>query len=332
MDLRALEVLRAVRTQGGVTAAAAVLHLTPSAVSQQLAALTREVGVALTQRVGRGVRLTPAGEALATAADDVVLAVERARAACEVFLDQPTGTVRVSAFQSGARLLLPELLTRVQRLGGIALECSDEDVAQADFAALTDRVDVVIAHRPDEGPEEGVDWNADGVPLRVVPLLREPLDVAVALHHPLAERPHVRLEDLADQDWITVREGFPVAIVLTAIAAHTGTAPRITHRINDFSVVEALVAAGHGVSLLPRYSAGGHPGVRLLPISGVRAGRRVDALVRRDRAERLVVRRVLDELADVAAGIDSHGRPLSSPGHDVSENDRRGLLLSHLSG
>ncbi|MBB3083868.1 LysR family transcriptional regulator [Geodermatophilus sabuli] len=297
MELRSLEMLRAVHTQGGVTAAAAVLHLTPSAVSQQLAALTREMGVPLTERVGRGVQLTPAGAALADAAGEVAVAVERARAACGVFLDSPRGTVRVSAFQSGARLLLPDLLTRVARVGGITLECSDEDVALADFAALTDRVDIVIAHRPDRGPQ----WVGGG--LRVVPLLREPLDVAVAADHPLAGGGGVRPEDLVGQDWITVREGFPVATVLDAVAARSGTAPRITHRINDFTVVEALVAAGHGISLLPRYSCGGHPGVRLLPLAGVRAGRRVDALLRRDHAERLVVRRVLDELVAVAAGI-----------------------------
>jgi DNA-binding transcriptional LysR family regulator len=299
MDLRSLETLRAVRTQGGVTAAAAVLHLTPSAVSQQLAALAREMGVPLTERVGRGLQLTPAGVALAEAAGEVAVAVERARAACGEFLDTPQGTVRVSAFQSGARLLLPDLLTRVARIGGITLECSDEDVALADFAALTDRVDIVIAHRPDGG----ADWAAGRGGLRVVPLLREPLDVAVAAGHPLAGRGPVRPEDLVDQDWITVREGFPVATVLDAVAARSGTAPRITHRINDFSVVEALVAAGHGVSLLPRYSSGSHPGVRLLPLAGVRAGRRVDALLRPDHAERLVVRRVLGELAAVAASI-----------------------------
>ncbi|MGY1738206.1 LysR family transcriptional regulator [Geodermatophilus sp. SYSU D00684] len=294
MDVRALETLRAVRTQGGVTAAAAVLHLTPSAVSQQLAVLSREAGVSLTERVGRGLRLTAAGEALAEAAVDVAVAVERARAACAAFLERPEGTVRVSAFQSGAQLLLPPLLTRVRALGGITVECSDEDVALDEFPALTDRVDVVVAHRPD-----GAQWPVPG--LRVVPLLREPLDVAVPRDHPLAGRSQVRPGDLVDEDWIAVREGFPVATVLAAVAAGSGAAPRITHRINDFSVVEALVAAGHGISLLPRFTGGGHPGVRLLPLVGVRAGRQVDALLRPDTAERLVVRRVLDALVDVAA-------------------------------
>ncbi|WP_421742155.1 LysR family transcriptional regulator [Cellulomonas sp.] len=298
MDPRGLETLRAVGTQGGVTAAAAVLHVTPSAVSQQVALLQREVGVPLTERVGRGVRLTPAGEALAAAAVDVAVALERARAACDEFVARPQGVVRVSAFQSGAQLLLPALLTRVASLEGITLECTDEDVAQDDFVALTDRMDVVVAHRPDDG----AGWAAQGV--LVVPLLREPLDLAVPLDHPLACRAEVRPEDLRDLSWIAVREGFPVAGVLGAVGARSGTAPRILHRVNDFHVVESLVAAGHGVSLLPRYTFGGGAKVRLVPLAGVRAGRRIDALLRRDRAERLVVRRVLDEFRALAAEID----------------------------
>jgi len=311
MDVRELETLRAVRTHGGVTAAAAALHLTPSAVSQQLAGLQRETGVALTRRIGRRLELTPAGDALADASIDVVVALERARAACGAFLARPEGRVSVSAFQSAAWMLLPGLLTRVAALGGIDLECSDHDVAQADFVALTDRVDVVVAHRPDPGPA----WAAPGEPVRVVPLLREPLDVAVRAGGALAARDGLRPEDLADAAWITVREGFPVASVLAAVAARSGVVPRITHRINDFHVVAALVAAGHGVSLLPRYSCAGLPGVRLVPLAGVRAGRCVDALLRPDRAERLVVRRVVAALQAVAAGIQP-GRGGPSPDDD----------------
>jgi DNA-binding transcriptional LysR family regulator len=244
-------------------------------------------------------RLTPAGEALADAAVDVAVALERARAACDAFLAAPVGVVGVCAFQSAAQMLLPDLLTRVAGLPGISLECSDEDVAQRDFVALTDRFDVVVAHRPDPGP----DWAAQGTPVRVVPLLREPLDVAVPSWHPLAREAQLRPEDLAEVEWITVREGFPVAAVLDAVAARSGGVPRIAHRINDFHVIEALVARGHGISLLPRYSSGGVPGVTLVPLVGVQAGRRIDALLRPDRAERLVVRRVLDELCGVAARI-----------------------------
>ncbi|HWJ83796.1 MAG TPA: LysR family transcriptional regulator [Cellulomonas sp.] len=294
MDPRALETLRAVRTQGGVTAAAEVLHLTPSAVSQQVAVLQRDVGVVLTERVGRGVRLTPAGEALADAALDVAVALERARAACDDFRASPGGVVRVSAFASAAELLLPRLLSRAP--AGAEIECIDEDVAQADFAGLTDRLDIVVAHRPDDSGS----W---GGRVRVVPLMREPLDVAVPPGHPLAERASVQASDLAAESWISVREGFPVSTVLAAVAAASGTEPRIVHRINDFHVAASLVAAGHGVSLLPRHSFGDSARVRLVPLTGVRAGRRIDALLRPDRAERVVVRRVLDELRALAAEI-----------------------------
>ncbi|MGY2081848.1 LysR family transcriptional regulator [Modestobacter sp. SYSU DS0657] len=297
MDLRSLETLRAVRSRGGVTAAAAVLHLTPSAVSQQLAALTAELGVPLTERVGRGLRLTPAGAALADAAVDVAEAVERARAACQAFAERPVGTVRVSAFQSGAQLLFPRLLGAVAALDGITLECTDEDVALADFPDLADRFDVVVAHRPDGA----ADW-ASGV--RVVPLFREPLDVAVGADHPLAGRSAVAPEELAGEAWITVREGFPVAPVMAAVAARSGAAPHIAHRINDFAVASTMVAAGHGISLLPRHTTSPVPGLRLLPLTGVPAGRRVEALLRPDRAERRVVARVLEVLRAVAAEID----------------------------
>lgn len=288
MDTRHLTTLRAVRDRGGVTAAAAVLHLTPSAVSQQLRALSRDAGVEVVERDGRGIRLTGPGHALADAALDVAVALERAEAAVEEFRSAPRGLVRVAAFQSGAELLLPGLLTRVAAMGGVRVELGDEDVAQDQFLPLTGDFDVVVAHRPDSAYA----WPAD---VRVVPLLREPLDVALPPGHPLADRPVLTPEDLADEPWISVREGFPVAGVLDAVGAALGRPLRIVQRFNDFGVVEALVAAGHGVSLLPRHTSG-RRGAVLVPLAGVRAGRRIDALLRPDRAERRVVRQVLEAL------------------------------------
>ena len=113
------------------------------------------------------------------------------------------------------------------------LECADEDVAQEDFAALTDRIDIVVAHRPEDAPG----WPG----VRVVPLLREPLDVAVPLDHPLASRASVApVPTSRTPTWISVREGFPIASLVIEVAARSGTAPRIVHRVNDFHVAEAL--------------------------------------------------------------------------------------------
>lgn len=300
MDLRHLVTLRAVRDRGGVTAAATALHLTPSAVSQQLRALARDAGVEVVERAGRGVRLTDAGHALADAALDVAVAVERAEAAVDAYRSAPHGVVRVAAFQSGAELLLPGLLTRVAALDGVQVELGDEDVAQADFPGLTADFDLVVAHRPDDAGTTRDDARPWPRGVHAVPLLREPLDVALPPGHRLAGRTSVEPADLVDEDWIAVREGFPVAGVLDAVAAAAGAPLRVVQRINDFGVVEALVAAGHGVSLLPRYTAG-RRGAVLVPLAGVRAGRRVDVLVRPDRAERRVVRRVLDALRTEAA-------------------------------
>ena len=303
MDVRALEALRAVRSQGGVTRAAAVLHLTPSAVSQHLASLTRTAGVPLTERVGRGLRLTDAGLALAAAADDVAVALERARGAVRDQQQAATGLVRVSAFSSGAELLLPGLLTRLAG-SGVEVEVTDEDVPLDDFAPLTDRLDVVIAHRP-EGERAWV--GSPGV--RVVPLLREPLDVAVPLARPSTGSAGVTPADVARERWISVKEGFPVAEVLRAVVDD----PRVVSRVNDFHVVLELVAAGHGAALLPRYTCGRHPGVRLLPLLGVRAGRQVDALVRAEVAERPVVQRVLSELTALAREVTGGAAPSTPP-------------------
>jgi DNA-binding transcriptional LysR family regulator len=294
LDPRALEVVRAVGVRGGVGAAAELLHVTPSAVSQTLTALSREVGTPVTHRVGRGVRLTPAGEALAAASVEVGVALERARAACDALRTAPGGTVTVSAFASGARMLFPGLLTWAQTVPGLQIVLADGDVATDRFTELTDEIDVVIGHHP----ESEEPWAATG--RQVVPLLREPLDVALPLDHRLADRRWLTPEDLAEEQWISVREGFPVAEVLAAV---TGGAPRVTQRLNDFSVVEALVSAGHGISLLPRYTTVTAGRFRLLPLRGVRAARSIAALARPDRAERLAVRRVLDQLVAQAESV-----------------------------
>ena len=295
MDARQLAVLRELGDRGSVTAVADALYLTPSAVSQQLAALQRNVPVALTRRHGRTLVLTDAGRALADAAVDVATALAGAEAAVDAFLDDPRGPVRVSAFSSAAVAFFPALL-RSAEAGGPPVRCAEHDVAQTRFPALCADHDVVLAHRlPHSAP-----WPAT---VSVTHLLREPLDVAMPVGHPLAARPTVNVDDVTRLPWVGVHEGFPLLAPLQAIAAAGGQALTIAHRVNDVTVSASLVAAGAGVALLPRSTAPAHPGVVLRPLANLDLARHVDALVRPERRLRRAVSEVLDALGRAAEAL-----------------------------
>jgi DNA-binding transcriptional LysR family regulator len=292
MDVQRLRVLRELADRGSVTAVATALSFTPSAISQQLKALAEEVGLPVTEPAGRGLRLTDAGRALVAEAERVLAALARAEAAVERLRTTPSGQVRVALFPSGARMLLPGLLRRLEAVPGVDLLCRDVDMTPADVPALAADFDVVVSHRDETAPAPSTErW-------RVVPLLREPLDVALPPQHRLARHGAVRPEELAGEEWISVGVGWPVDDVLRSVARATGASPRVVQRINDFSVTEELVAAGLGIALLPRYSTDVRGGRRLvcLPLAGVRAARLVEAVLRTSTAERPAVATVLDAL------------------------------------
>ncbi len=298
-DIALLPVLRELAERGSVTAVAAATHRTPSAVSQQLRTLQRQAGVPLVERVGRGVRLTAHGRALAGMATGVATALATVESAWAEHLAGATGTVDLAVFPSAAELLLPGLLTRMRDHPGIVLELSDVDVSEGEFAPLTADHDVVIGHRPDGARR------ADGAVVETVALLREPLDVALPLDHPLAGRERVGVEDVVDETWIGVPEDYPIDRVLTALAAASDVPPSVAFRTIHLPVIENLVAAGHGIALVPRYTSGTRaPGrFRLATLADVRAGRRIEALVRPDRAVRPAVRTVLEALVAEARAV-----------------------------
>src|SRR5918999_262215 len=258
MDVQRLRVLRELADRGSVTAVAAALSFTPSAISQQLKALAEEVGMPLTEPAGRGLRLTDAGHALVAEAEGVLAALARAEAAVERLRTEPRGVVRVALFPSGARMLLPGLLRRVNAVPGVDLLCRDVDMTPADVPTLAADFDVVVSHRDETAPPP----------------------------------PTTR--------WLVVD-------VLRSLAVATGSTPRVVQRINDFAVTEELVAAGHGIALLPRYSTDDRGGRRLVvrPLAGVRAGRLVEAVVRPSTAGRPAVVTVLDALRAEAAALSS---------------------------
>jgi len=297
MNERQLQILRELGESGSVTATAEALLMTPSAVSQQLRLLQRSIRVPLTERDGRRLVLTDAGQVLAGAAIEVETALARARHSMEEFVDRPDARVAVAAFHSAAAAFFPLLLTRAAP-GGPQLSLSDEDVAQEHFPRLTRDYDLVLAHRLDRAPL----WPAT---LTARTLLREPLDIALPADHPLAAKRQLTPRDVADQPWITVDDGFPLMATVDAIATAANRRLDIVHRINDFTVAAEVVAAGGGLALMPRWTTRPHPALVLRPLGGVHARRHIDVLHRPERAARRAVRRVLTALDRAAAAIRS---------------------------
>ncbi|MER5178429.1 LysR family transcriptional regulator [Streptomyces sp. NPDC002896] len=315
MDERQLRVLRELGELGSVTAVAEAMRVTPSAISQQLRLLQRSIPVPLTERDGRRLVLTAAGQALADAAIGVETALARARHTIDEFVEKPDGAVSVAAFHSGAAAFYPLLLQRLRAPGSPRLALHDEDVAQDDFPPLTRHYDLVIAHRLDHAPA----WPRTAT---ATPLLREPLDVALPADHPLAAKPCLTPRDVADQPWITVHDGFPLMATIEAISAAAGRRLDIAHRINEISVVAEVVAAGGGVALMPRWTARPHPAVVLRPLRDVHARRHVDVLHRPERVARRAVQTVLTELLRAAEAIRSRGGDAGGAGDQEADGLR----------
>ena len=147
----------------------------------------------------------------------------------------------------------------------------------------------------------------------MIPLAREPLDVALPADHPLARLRSLTADDVAGEPWVTSRSGYSPADVLTAVAASSSRELNIVHRINDYSTVAALVAAGSVIGLLPRYTARPalNPGIVLRPLEGISTRRRIDILARPENLKRTSVMMVCEALQKIMDGlIDADGSPV----------------------
>jgi DNA-binding transcriptional LysR family regulator len=298
MELGQLRALRELGDRGSIAAVAAAMHVSPSSISQQISALQRRSSVPLTYRSGRRTVLTDAGRALAAAAVDVEVALERAEQAVARFQDDATGTVSVAAFHSAALAVFAPLIDALDDPGRPLVELSDFDVAQEDFPTLTTDHDLVLAHRLVGSPA----WPGS---VRVEPLLFEPLDIVVRRDHPLAQQSSVEPVDLRDVEWVAVHEGFPLAQALGVIASIGGSEARVVHRINEFVVAAAVVSAAGCVALMPRYTTDlrSNPDLVLRPLAGTGVGRHIDCLARPETLERATVQAVLSEIKTIATGL-----------------------------
>lgn len=290
MEPRHLATLRELGARGSVTAVAKALHLTPAAVSQQLQQLQRVAPVALTRKEGRKLVLTSAGERLVRASEGVWDALAHADDVLRGLSDDPVETVRISALQSAALAWFPHLAADAN----LDVELYDRDVPVEEFVSLAGDVDIVIAHRaPHSTP-----WPAA---LTVRQLLSEPFDIALRIGHPALDGGELNLSVLGGLTWIAVHVDYPMATWIDIVANRLGQPIHVRHRVNDFSVAAAIVAASESACLLPRYLHGEEPGVVRMPIPGLCLERHIDALLRPEALRRGAVARALNRIENLAA-------------------------------
>jgi DNA-binding transcriptional LysR family regulator len=297
IDARRLRTLRAVADHRTVTAAAAALYLTPSAVSQQLAALETEVGHRLLVRDGRGVRLTAAGEILVQHSNEVLAQLERAEAELAAYAAGEAGEVTVASFATGIATVVAPAMTELARTApGIRIRVRDAEGDASLVMVLDGHADLAVAVEYRGAPRE------DDQRLARVPLYAEPFDAVLPRGHRLAAGERVAVADLADEPWIGPYPGNPCHDVVVLACEFAGFQPRLAHSSDDFRAVAALAGAGAGVALVPRSALRGVdlPDVVILPVAGVPATRRVFAAVRRGSEEHPLIRPVLNALRSAA--------------------------------
>ncbi|KIF02472.1 LysR family transcriptional regulator [Streptomyces sp. RSD-27] len=298
LNLERLRTLDALARHGSVSGAACGLHVTTSAVSQQMAKLEREVGQPLLAKNGRGIRLTDAGRLLADHAARIISQVELAQADVEAQRGRAVGELRIGAFPTAMRGLLPQTLTAL-RAGHPELRVlvREKEPEESMAAVVRGDLDMALA----------IDWHNKRMPvpaeLTRIHLLDDAADIAVPRDHPLAGRTRISLAEFADDDWISWNEGQFCHEWLVSTLRGTGIEPRVAHIAEEHHTQLAFVEAGLGVCVAPRLGRGPvPPGVRLLPVcDSVR--RHVYAVWRADADRRPSLRAAVEALKAAAAGV-----------------------------
>lgn len=274
LDVRRLRVLQHLATYGTVAATAEILHLTAPAVSQQLAVLEREAGVPVVEKSGRTLRLTPAGELLVAHAEVILGDLAAAESDLRALKGGHHGLIRVAAFASAARTLLPT----VYRLLAEHEDTRDEDtrtrtltvqlVEQEPDPAMESlkkrEVDVVLAHSYSVLPRNFPGNSRQDVLMEDPVLLC--LSAARAERLELAPGQPADLARLSDEAWLTPGPETSCFQMIQRTCGAAGFVPDIRVRSSDFSVLVALVAADAGIALAPRLAIPEQEGISVHPL------------------------------------------------------------------
>jgi DNA-binding transcriptional LysR family regulator len=266
LDVRKMALLRELARLGTIGAVAEAQFCTPSAVSQQLRALEREAGVQLVRRAGRRVELTPAGADLADAAGPVLALLEQASAALAAARGDLAGELRIGAFPTAVRTVLPAALVRLgAEHPGLELHVTELDPAQVPDALRSGVLDIALIHEYDYVPVE------PDPALATEPLLDETVFLAAATGSLPASGAAGAVGACRTSHWIAASPGTLCHLMMVRLCQAAGFTPRIRHFADDFGAVLTLVAAGQGVAMVPELAlADRPPGVALTALAARR--------------------------------------------------------------
>jgi DNA-binding transcriptional LysR family regulator len=275
LDVRRLRVLRAVAEHGSFAAAAAELQYTPSAISQQMAALEREAGAVLVERGPRGTRLTQAGAVLDRHAAVVLGQLAAARAELDDLGRLRGGALRLAAFESAWTALVPAAVSAYRaQYPDVELGLAEEDPVAAVAGVRAGGCDLAVVFEPN-----GLDAAAlDGLERTVV--ADDPLLAVLPADHRLAGAAEVDLAALADEPWVAPT-AFCATVVRGACRA-AGFEPRVVFSSADYGAVQGFVAAGAGVALVPHLALTGRERVAVCPLAGPAPTRTLAAITAAD--------------------------------------------------
>src|SRR3954469_1557781 len=257
LDVRRMKVLREVATQGSFSAAAEALNFTQSAVSQHVAALERESGATLVRRNSRGVTLTDAGRALVGHADAILARIECAEEELADIAGLRGGRLRLACFQSAGATLVPRAVAAFhERHPSVELSMVEAEPDEACARLKGGEIDLALV------------YDVAAIPGMLEPefelthLLDDPYDAILPAGHGLTERNRLRLADLSGEPWIASTDAAGCRLITERSCQDAGFSPRVAFEVDETLAAQALVAAGVGVTLLPRLALTAlHPGV-----------------------------------------------------------------------
>jgi DNA-binding transcriptional LysR family regulator len=251
LDAKQLRVLKEVGEHGSFSAAAEALSYTQPAVSQQIAALEKRAGATLVDRTNRGVRLTDSGRALVDHAEVVLARLAAAEAELEAMAGIRGGRVRLASFPTaGASLLPPAVALFSQRYPEVELTFIEREPEEAAQMLRAAELEVAIVFEYGDYNQPELERFYEGIELHR--LVDDPMYLALPLGHQVANKPRVRLQDVAEETWIqeSGNHSWCGRFQESACAA-AGFTPKVGFRSDDYNVVQGLIAAGVGISMLP---------------------------------------------------------------------------------